>query len=182
GRRRVERLQEALRTQRRELVHALERLKEPAFLQESVPDLLDRCQDVIDDVVQTEAARETLEAERGEKTRRLKAEREHEDEAMRQLDDWTPAWREQVEPLGLADDAGLAEAEAVVDALTNLGSVLREADGLKHRIDRIEEDGTAFACQVAALCRQVAPEQVARPVEEAAREVNGRLARAREAK
>jgi uncharacterized protein YhaN len=78
-------------------------------------------------------------------------------------DDWRLRWGAVLKPLGLSPETGTAEAQAVLDILDRVTDMVRETDGLDHRIHAMESDVAAFDGEVAALVAAAAPDLATKP-------------------
>ncbi len=93
---------------------------------------------------------------------------------------WRDSWKECMSRIGLAAQASVEEAMAVLTTLRALQAKLREAEQMQRRIRGIERDATAFSADVRALCELHAVELADSPtVEHAADQLSRRYRQAR---
>ncbi|MBI3205438.1 MAG: AAA family ATPase [Myxococcales bacterium] len=71
---------------------------------------------------------------------------------------WAERWAEAVARLGLTRDAAPEEADDVLSALTELGGELELADGLRHRVQGMEQTAHALEREVADLVARHLPD------------------------
>lgn len=93
---------------------------------------------------------------------------------------WRRRWGAAVQPLGMPSEAGTAEAQEVLDILDRVADLVRETDGLDHRIQAMENDIAGFTDEVAALVAATAPDLAAKPALDALSAVTDRAQAARE--
>jgi uncharacterized protein YhaN len=126
--------------------------------------------------------RQRLDAEQ----RRLQEQRaqveQQTDQAGRKLTEWRQQWAEAVASLGLDADARPDEADAVIDDVEDMLSLLDEARSLDDRITGIDKDATRFRSAVQQLLAGAAPDLLQvpdAPVEQTVSHLVDRLAQAR---
>ncbi|WP_029015032.1 ATP-binding protein [Niveispirillum irakense] len=83
--------------------------------------------------------------------RQLKDAEREKQAAQDALADWRQGWAGDMAILGLPAQAGAAEAEAALDAWTDIATQLQARHDLAHRIDRLREDIAAFTTQARDL-------------------------------
>ena len=87
--------------------------------------------------------------------------------AREALADWQEQWRKAFLDLGLERDVSTLEAIDLIDNLQVCFDKLKEADDLKKRIKGIERDANALETAVVELLKNLAPEMVDLPLDQA---------------
>lgn len=165
-------------TELRAAVSELEAAEEPAGL--SLTELIERGEVLVNSLVKRATERARLETDLST----LEAERQSLEETARcarvERDHWQTRWEAAMGLLGLATDAGPAEASAVVTRLTELFGRLDTICSYRLRIEAIDHDEARFNQEVYALAAHIAQDLTNAPAEHVAAELNRRLTRARE--
>jgi len=136
---------------------------------------------VVEAIEQTERSRVELSAKGVDLESDLEDARAEEREKQEYLEAWRREWEGAVAGLRLAADAAPAEANAVLDKLADLFGKVDEAKKHERRIGAIRHDAEEFDKEVAALVERVATELADRPSDQAAEELQRRLALAKAA-
>ncbi len=148
----------------------------------SLEDLLDCCDSVIGDLNETRRRRQDLEKAIADlQVSRDKALQKRV-EARAALEEWRGQWEPAVTELGLTPGDTPNQANAVLDRLQELFDKLEDAEDLRIRIEGIRRDDDQFKADVAAVVKQVAPELVELPADQATSQLVTRLNQAREDK
>lgn len=96
-------------------------------------------------------------------------------------DQWRKRWGLALQPLGLPPEAGTAEAQEVLDILERIAELVRQTEGLDHRIQAMESEVATFTGEVAALVTAAAPDLADRPALDSLSAITTRAQIAREA-
>ena len=75
-----------------------------------------------------------------------------------QLEEWQRAWQNALTELKLPPDSSPDTIAVVLDSMSELADLRRQAEQLEQRIQGIDADANAFSASVIALCREVAPD------------------------
>jgi uncharacterized protein YhaN len=146
---------------------------------DTLAQLLDRSQVVVDRFDDTSRKRAQLQQECAAwelELRQAEARVRHGDEELVQ---WQLQWARAMQRIGLPGDALPSAANTFLAAIADLFQKLREADGFRRRIEGIDRDAREFTAAVQALTRLVAPELAELAVDQAVRQINDLLNRAR---
>lgn len=172
---------EAVEKARAKLGRQLEVLSEPpAAEQEALAQLLQRAEALLEEagVVRTDRQRLTRELAQG------KGDLERRDralaEARRDLEQWQTDWKSATERLSLGEQPEVPQVRAILQVLSDLRTRDGDARSLDQRIQDIERDATRFRQDVQGLVAALAPDLVELKPADATRELQRRLAQARE--
>ena len=142
---------------------------------ETLASLLDRSRGITAAAEELERERRQLDERGAELERDLKDARERAESAQQALQQWRVHWHTAIAGLGLDADASPAQANAVLDKITELFAATDDARGLDFRIRAISKDADAFDAEVGDLVARVASDLVGRPHDQAAEELQKRL-------
>jgi uncharacterized protein YhaN len=158
---------------------ALERLGECGVASDTMLNaVLAHSEAIIEAIEDAARQRHELQKQLATGERELEGARRDQHEAAGLLSRWQTDWAAAVMNLGLDSTALPVEAHAVLDVLNELLMKQDEADRIAQRIEGIDHDAHVFAQAVTQLVAQVAPDLVAAPAEQAAIQLQARLARA----
>lgn len=176
----AESLKSLIDTLRSDLSACLEALGElPADTVVTLAEVVERSQEVVDHIDKISSDRERLTRDLRQREEELR-EAELEAKTLQDsLSQWRTEWKAAIGPLGLKAEASPAQASAVLQDLNELFDKLKEADGYHRRIQAIDRDAKEFSGKVQALAKRVAQDLLEVPVDQATRELNGRLTHAR---
>jgi uncharacterized protein YhaN len=96
-------------------------------------------------------------------------------QADRDLDGWRKDWAESVSALGLDQDTAPSAANSVLEAVDTMRALLKDAAGLRSRIQGIDDDAQSYHAEVRELLARVAPDLLERSVEQAVADLYDRL-------
>jgi uncharacterized protein YhaN len=147
----------------------------------SLGELLARAEAILQSVrgasqERSEAARDVQQAERelsGAQGARPRLER-----AQAELSEWRQQWEAVIADLPLAPHSTPDEASADLDRLSDAKQALKLADETRHRLQQIDDSCRRFEADVRGLTGRLAPDLATFPVDQAAAELHGRLAKA----
>lgn len=177
----VDQLEDQVQTHRRELQQQATSLGEPSHGdRETLSSLIVRCQAVVDHIEAISAAHSQSEKAVRLLESRLSAAQTRRERAENELAEWRNRWAAAVEPLGLASDSTPAEAHQVLTHLADLFDRLKQVQAIDERIEAIRQDAEAFCSQVVIAARQVDPELVSLPADQAAEAMIQRLQKAQQ--
>jgi uncharacterized protein YhaN len=100
----------------------------------------------------------------------------------KELSTWRSRWKQAVQPLGLAADISVSQANAIIEDLKTLFGKRKEMANLDSRIRGIDRDAEFFTRKVKALIAKAGPDIKAPAPEQAVIEINLRLGRAQKIK
>ncbi len=176
-------LKERIETFRQELEQGLVELEQaPVREKETLADLLDRSQKMVDQMDQVRMQRQQLMRDISQREAELKEILSRSEQTEQALVQWRSRWTEAIDPLGLNADASPAQILAVLEDLKTLFVKLDEAQVLAKRISGIDRDADDFKAKVARLTSSHAPELSVLEAQQAAAELNARLTSARNIK
>lgn len=92
-----------------------------------------------------------------------------------QLEQWQVAWANALIPLQLTEDTAPETARDVLDGLDQLLNKLDKINGLRRRIERMEEDAQNFQQEIDLLLAKIAPEWLNEPVEQVIHKLSNKL-------
>lgn len=95
-----------------------------------------------------------------------------------QLELWTTEWRTALLELQLPPDSSPDKVAEVLDAMSELADLRRQAGQLDQRIQGIDADARAFSASVVELCQELAPDLVEQETEGAVNSLRARAAAA----
>lgn len=121
-----------------------------------------------------------LEKERRACETRLGAERVALGMAEARLATWSSEWHQATRALGYLAAPKPTEVQTYLSRLGELSAVLREEREMRRRVDGMRRDTSIFSDLLQQLCRQHAPDLLARSPIEGAEELLGRARQARE--
>lgn len=87
--------------------------------------------------------------------------------AEQDLSAWQRGWAELMIVLALPQDASAEEAQAVIDARQHVLARVKDAQGLRHRVEAMEHNASTLRDDARALIERHAPELVEQPAEDA---------------
>ena len=177
-----DRIEETISGERRKLGACLESLSAPAAVPgETMADLLERCEGLVNRIESASRKREKLE----EKIRDIEKRRASAEEEIRQAEfrmaEWRKPWAECMQRLGLGADAAPVEANAALVRNQEMFGKLDEAWSLAARIEGIRQDAALFAADSRSLIERVAPDLLEIPIEQAVGELHTRFTTASKA-
>jgi uncharacterized protein YhaN len=176
-------LKERIETFRQELEQGLVELEQaPVREKETLADLLDRSQKMMDQMDQVRMQRQQFMRDISQREAELKEILSRSEQTEQALVQWRSRWTEAIDPLGLNADASPAQILAVLEDLKTLFVKLDEAQVLAKRISGIDRDADDFKAKVARLTSSHAPELSVLEAQQAAAELNARLTSARNIK
>jgi uncharacterized protein YhaN len=143
--------------------------------------LLDRAQDVVERLEDVNNQRQQRQKEIHEREQELAIADAAVRQAKEALEQWQLQWGKATARLGLPADALPAAANTFLGQITEMFQKLHEVNGFESRIEGVDRDAQDFAANVQTLTRQVASDLEAAPADQAVRELNARLTRARAA-
>ncbi len=148
---------------------------------ESLSDLLDQAEEVVDSLDATERTRnQVLRDLEKSGTSRENQQKEHE-RSQEALEQWRSNWGRAVQVIGIDSNAATEEAEAILNTHSQLFQKIDAGRRDQTRIDRIKSDARQFADGVATLAREFAPDLDGTQAEEAAVKLVNRLKIGKEA-
>ncbi len=174
-------LETRIEAHRQDLDGCLRSLSEPAADGGSLEVLIKRARRLIEQEKVHVRRREQLMEDKTKREQELFEARSRVQESERELSEWQTQWEQAVRPLGLNAETVPSQANAVMEDLKHLFDKLKEAESFQKRIYGIDCDAKDFSDKVARLTENLAGDLQGRPAEEAAMELNNRLARARTA-
>lgn len=137
------------------LGNALHLLGEPAAQpEESLPDLLDRAQGVIDQIIQAANIRQKKQERLKEARVTLKKAKDEDKTARNAFTKWKDGWSNLLIPLGLPAETAPEDARAFLEQLKEI----EKANALRLEIDAFEQDRAQLADEAQTLTLQIAPE------------------------
>lgn len=92
-----------------------------------------------------------------------------------QLEQWQIAWVNALIPLQLMEDTAPEIARDVLDGLDQLLNKLDKINGLRRRIERMEEDAQNFRQEINLLLEKIAPEWLSEPIEQVIHKLSNKL-------
>ncbi len=173
-------LAEKVAARETELAEALAQIGHPTECNISLSEVLEQAVEVAAQLEDQRLERRTAESELARLEPLLPNVRRQADQARQQLEQWRKLWAEEVAGLDLPPETSPAEAESVLENLQELFNDHDQAAQIRQRIDQIDRETGELTDYVANLCRDLAPELVPQPTEQAAGELHARLRRARE--
>jgi uncharacterized protein YhaN len=151
-------------------------------VEEPVAALIERAEGLLEKSQSTRDARSQL-------TRQLQEGRLHEQRRQQDvtkaelaLQQWTGKWTEATRVLGMGEQPAVEQATAVLRVFRELDDENKEAAALERRLNGIERDTTAFQQDVERLVSELAPEFSDLTPVDATRQLQARLAAARQAR
>jgi len=165
---------------RDELAKCLKELGEPQPSTEvAFEDMLDLCAQLLQTIEDTNRRRVDL-LERIEQWQQdLETAIGQRYNGQEELQEWRDGWAGEVKTIGLGADAMPAEADAVVDCLTDLFSKLDAAKSLEDRISGIDNDCKDFEKDVEALASLVMTSLKGNPPAQVAAQMEKELKKAK---
>ncbi|MDA2938586.1 AAA family ATPase [Acidobacteria bacterium AH-259-A15] len=180
-RRRTQESRATINNHRSALAEVLEDLEEPLpGPEESLHELLERGEELVALIEETERSRRNLNAMLKELEEGLTGAHNEKEEQSKALSSWQREWASAVKPLDLTERAFPSEANAVLDGFEELFQKLEKVASLQHRIDSMQEDARAFKSDLDVVLKKVALDLLEYPPEHAAEELHMRLQKARE--
>ncbi len=152
ARSRVDELEEKVGAKTSVVREKLAGLGEEAPSEIALAALLEHAEAVADRVAEVERTRASLAKDTQEAEASLKKATRVASALEGEMEEWRAQWAEQVQELGLDQDAEPSQAGAVLDELQELDGQLSRADGLSERIDGIRRDTEAFGRDVQQAC------------------------------
>ena len=173
----VSRLESELHAIRTLLSACLGQLGEPACRDdEPLACVLLRCDELAAQIQKAHEQRRARTQKRDELCEALAVAELAIQEADQRFRTWQEAWDGCVRRITVSEAAGPAEVNAVVEAITELQKRLANTDDLRQRIDGIDRDAAAFRAATQQLVELAAPDLAALPVDQAASDLQDRLA------
>ncbi len=156
---------------------------EKDFQGNTLEPLLLFCETLVEDLNRKRTDRQTLMEKKQRLVSDLKAARQRERSALEELSNWESKWRETSALFPMARETrGVVhrplqpeEINDILDNLENCFSKLKEADGLKKRIEGIDRDAKSFVMAVQEMILKVAPDLKDLNPEQAVYEMQRRL-------
>lgn len=143
--------------------------------------LVERAQTLLDEEQTNRQARAQLTRD-GEEGRRNEERRQQDvAKAGLALQEWTDKWSGTTRALGVGEQPTVEQVTAVLRVFRDLDEAHKEAMGLERRLKGIERDTTSFQEDVQRLVNELAPELATLAPVGAARQLQSRLAAARQA-
>ena len=142
---------------------------------ETLAAMLDRGQEVLARIEAIRSERQLLQRELDTLRRQLPEAQTHAEQTGAAVDRWREQWAQAVERIGLSQDAEAAEANQVVQKLDELFARLKDAGGLRERIEGIDRDADGLSQKVKRLAQTIAPDVSELPVEQAVGDLYDRL-------
>lgn len=177
---RAEELKAQIASHRKEIENYLLSITEPPLEeQESLSDVIRRCQKILNRQDEIRNRREQFVREREQKEEALREAGIGVKQIEEELSDWEKKWEQAIRPLGLGKDAVPAQASAVIEDIKSLFDKLKESQSLQTRIKGIDTDTETFSRKVAGLTERVASDLKDIEVEQAVVELSSRLTRSR---
>lgn len=174
-------LERRIADSRGELLECLRALGESILGEDSLQDLLDRCQDIVERVNAVEASRRDLQRSAAALEKERVQARSDASSAEEDWRRWQAQWAEAMAQLGLGIDATASQANLVLDRVRDLFDKLDKANSHHRRIEGIDIDSRRFNAEVASLTSRIAPDLGQCQSDQAVIELIARLTRAREA-
>ncbi|WP_010582694.1 ATP-binding protein [Schlesneria paludicola] len=84
-----------------------------------------------------------------------------------QLEKWHGEWRAALSELTLPPDSSPDAIAVILDSISELADLRRQADQLEQRIQGIDADALTFSASVIELCRELAPDLMEQGTEDA---------------
>ena len=150
--------------------------------EDSLARLMGRAESLLKEAQQTRHARAELERKLDESGRHKLRCESAVVQAEADLGQWSEQWAEATQALGLGEQPAVAGVTAVLRVYTELDAENKEAGGLDRRLKGIERDAADFERDVARLVGELAPELTELTAVDATRELQARVAKAREAR
>jgi uncharacterized protein YhaN len=141
--------------------------------------VLQRCQKVVDLVETRNREKQGLEKRIKEIEAESKEANQAKLQAQRELESWWAEWAKAIQPLGLSDETSPAAVHAVMAKHDEVFQKIHEATSLQARITGINQDAKRFTDEVSALAKQLGPDLLTIPPDQAAAELQSRLSQAR---
>jgi uncharacterized protein YhaN len=161
-----------------ELSQALAQLPEGVMPLTRLTDLIEQAQASIDEVNQLTLQRDDL----SRQIKMMENEQQRwalaKEQIQQALDDWQRDWLKAIEPLQLKAEARPETVRNVLDTLDKILNKLDKINGLKRRIERMEEDAINFRDEVNKVLTALAPEWVNGEVEQVIPKLSARLSQA----
>lgn len=177
---RAEELKTQIASHRKGMEYYLLSISEPPLEeQESLSDVIRRCQKILNRQDEIRNKREQLVREKEQKEEALREAEIGVKQIEEELSDWEKEWEQAIRPLGLGKDAVPAQASAVIEDIKSLFDKLKESQSLQTRIKGIDTDTETFSRKVAGLTERVASDLKDIEIEQAVVELSSRLTRSR---
>jgi len=168
--------------ERKEMGRALAAISEPGEgATETLAALIQRGRRAIEQNEAIRIKREQLIRDIEQGTSQQKELESRLDQIQKEISQWETEWAEAVRPLGLGNDAGPEQANAIMEDLKDLFEKRKDAEILNKRVKGIDKDAAVFSQKVMHLAQYAAPELRTLPVEQAVTELNAALTRTRSA-
>lgn len=161
---------------RTELKSLLEELKQkPAQDEESLASILERCDQLVEEIESANLNHRNQENTLQKLRDDLLIAKQEATTARSDLEQWQKEWETAVSVLGLSRESQPSEVNLVIESIDELTSLLKEAAGVRERIQGIDEDNENFKQSVCELLSQTAPDLSERPVDLAVADLYDRL-------
>ncbi|MCV6637241.1 AAA family ATPase [Candidatus Albibeggiatoa sp. nov. NOAA] len=161
-----------------ELSQALAQLPEGVMPLTRLIDLIEQAQASIDEVNQLTLQRDDL----SRQIKMMDNEQQRwalaKEQIQQALDDWQRDWLKAIEPLQLEAETRPETVRNVLDTLDKILNKLDKINGLKRRVERMEEDAVNFKNEVNKVLTALVPEWVDQEVEQVIPKLSARLSQA----
>ncbi len=182
----VARLEQLIDDQKTRLSGAISQLGEDGLsVGQSLAMQLEHCRELSNQFTETEQQRKQAMCEQARLQSDQTVAQQKVDDASRAIEDWNTKWSETIAPLGLLNDASVAQANAILQAVADITTMTSQSAELSQRIEGIAANCQSFQAKVHAVCEHVADDlvdQVEESVGQAVFECRDRLTAARKAK
>lgn len=147
----------------------------PLDVQADLGLLLAHADRIVNEANTQKTSRTKLEQIVSEREERVRVATNERDGAEQRMAAWDNDWRTAVGPFELLRESAPAEAEGIIELLSEVFNGMEAASELEHRVTRIEEDAKDFEARVAELVAAITPDLNGEPADRALGQIAERL-------